>query len=814
MSRLPGGTVTFLFTDIEGSTRLLHELGAERYADELAEHRRVLREAFARHGGVEVDTQGDAFFVAFPTAPSALAAASEAQDALELPVRMGLHTGTPLLTEEGYVGPDVHRAARIAAAGHGRQVLVSASTQALLDPDGLRDLGEHRLKDLSAPERIWQLGEGEFPRLKTLYQTNLPVQGTPFVGRERELAELMELLEGNQLVTLTGPGGSGKTRLALQAAAELAEELADGIWFVSLAAISDAGLIEPTVAQVVGARDDLNDFLRGKNLLLLLDNLEQLLPEAAPVVAGLEARVLATSRERLNLSREQEYAVPALPVDEAVALFVQRAQQLRPSFEPDEQVAEIARRLDGLPLALELAAARVKVLTPQRILERLERSLDLLTTGARDAPERQWTLRATIEWSFELLEPREQHLFARLAVFAGSFEVEAAESICDSDLDGLQSLVEKSLLRQTDEGRLFMLETLREYAGERLAVLPESNEVRKRHALWFLSAAEKAEERFFGPDEAVWLDRLERDHDNFRSALAALDEAGMVEELQRLATALSYLWIAHGHWPEGYSWLVRALARPGGDPAMRAKALNACASVAMEAGAIVDVGPLAEESARLYEQLGDDLGVARSRTIEAWAREGAGEFDEAQRLHEEAIALTRPTGDAWRLLVALNNLGNLHLARGDFSEAAQVLEEALELSPAGRFPSSRGRILENLGFARLGQLDVGGAESSFMEALRLLEVSGTETRATDSLLGAAAVAAAQHRWERSAKLMGAVDAGLEAVMRRFMGNERRFYEATVATLQAQLGDRLVVLQHGGRALEPDAAIAYALSSLD
>jgi tetratricopeptide (TPR) repeat protein len=358
-----------------------------------------------------------------------------------------------------------------------------------------------------------------------------------------------------------------------------------------------------------------------------------------------------------------------------------------------------------------------------------------------------------------------------------------------------------------------MLETLREYAGERLVALPESDEVRRRHALWFLSVAEKAEERFFGPDEAVWLDRLERDHDNFRSALAALEEGGMVEELQRLTIALSYLWIAHGHWPEGYSWLERALARPGGDPATRAKALNACASLAMEAGAIVDVGPLAEESARLFEQLGDELGVARSRTIEAWAREGAGDFDEAQRLHEEA-ALTRPSGDARRLLIALNNLGNLHLARLDFAKAAQVLEEALELGPASRFPSSRGRILENLGFARLGLLDVGGAELCFLEAMRLLEVSGTETRATDSLLGAAAVAAAQHRWERSAKLMGAVDAGLEAVMRRFMGNERRFYEATIATLRAQLGDRLVVLQHDGRVLEPDAAIAYALSSLD
>jgi predicted ATPase/class 3 adenylate cyclase len=814
MRELPRGTVTFLFTDIEGSTRLLDEVGAERYADELAGHRRVLREAFARHGGVEVDTQGDAFFVAFPTAPGALAAASEAQDALELPVRMGLHTGTPLLTEEEYVGPDVHRAARIAAAGHGRQVLVSASTHALLEPSNtvLLDLGEHRLKDLSAPERIYQAGDGDFPPLKSLYRTNLPVQGMPFVGREQELADVTGLLQANRLVTLTGPGGSGKTRLALQAAAELAEEFPDGIWFVSLSALADPGLIESTVAQVVGAHEDLDDFLRGKNLLLLLDNLEQLLPGAAAVVAGLDAPVLATSRERMNLSREQEYAVPTLPVEEAVALFVQRARQLQPAFEPDEPVAEIARRLDGLPLALELAAARVKVLTPQRILERLERSLDLLTSGSLDAPERQRTLRAAIEWSFDLLEPSEQGLYAELAVFAGSFDVEAAESVCGANLDALQSLVEKSLLRQTEEGRLFMLETIRAHALERLAALPAADEVRRCHALWFLSLAEMADELVIGPDEAIWLERLERDHDNLRNALTWLDESGRVDELQRLATALSGLWIAHGHWVEGRAWLERSLARPGEDPATRAKALNASATFAMEAGSMADIAPLADESARLFEQVGDELGLARSLIIQAWAREGAGDFDEAQRLHEAAIALVRPTGDDWRLLVGLNNLGNLHLAREQFAEAAQVLEEGLELTAASRFPSSRARILENLGLARLGQLDVAGAESCFLEALSIFET--TQVMTTDALIGLAAVAAAENRWERSARLLGAVDAALEAVGRRLLGSEERTYEATVTAIAAPLGDRMPVLLAEGHALEPEAAVAYAVSGLD
>ena len=420
MRGLPQGTVTFLFSDIEGSTRLLHELG-ERYAEVLAEHRRVVREAVARHRGVEVDAQGDGFFVAFASAREALAAAREAQEGLrkgQVRLRVGLHTGEPSLTEEGYVGMDVHRAARVAAAGHGGQVLLSQTTRDLVDAD-VRDLGEHRLKDLSAPERLYQLGPGDFPPLKTLFQTNLPVQPSPLLGRERELGEIAAFIRGGtRLLTLTGAGGSGKTRLALHAAAELADDFADGVWFVSLAATTDSALVGPTIAQVVGAPADLSQFLRGRELLLVLDNLEQLLPDAAAAIAGLPVRVIATSRERLAVSVEQEYEVLPLPRDDAVALFVERAHRLAPAFEPDEHVAAIVRRVDGLPLAVELAAARVKVLTPAQIEERLGQSLDLLTGGARDAPERQRTLRATIAWSHELLEPNEKRLFARLSVFA------------------------------------------------------------------------------------------------------------------------------------------------------------------------------------------------------------------------------------------------------------------------------------------------------------------------------------------------------------------------------------------------------------
>jgi predicted ATPase/class 3 adenylate cyclase len=563
--QLPTGTVTFLFSDIEGSTRLLDDLGPEGYASVLAEHRRRMRRVFASHGGVEVDTQGDAFFVAFPAAPDALAAGAEAQRAMaDLPVRVriGLHSGQPLVTEEGYVGIDVHRAARVMSAGHGGQVLVSDATVEFLDADGLIDLGLHRLKDLTEPQRLWQLGGGEFPPLKTLYQTNLPVQPTPLVGREAELARVLELLEGARLVTLTGAGGSGKTRLALQAAAELTDQFRDGVWWISLAALRDPKLVAPTIAQTVGAKDGLADYLRGKTALLLVDNFEQVL-DAAAVISSLlaeaaDVRVLATSRERLGLAAEQEYPVPTLVPGEAVALFTARARQLTPGFAPSDAVVEICQRLDGLPLAIELAAARVKVLRPAEILERLDRSLLALTGGPRDAPERQRTLRATIEWSYNLLEEAERELFARMSVFAGSFDLDGVAAVCQADLDLVAALVEKSLLRRTEEGRFFMLETIREYAAERLETTGEADDLHRRHAAWVLALVERADLRIRGSDQASWLDRLEREMDNIRAALAwSLD--GLEPDIGlRLCATLGLFAFQRDYFAE-----VRQMARQG-----------------------------------------------------------------------------------------------------------------------------------------------------------------------------------------------------------------------------------------------------------
>ena len=534
---LPSGSVTLLFTDIEGSTRLLAELGAEAYEEALADHRRLLREAFARHGGVEVDTQGDAFFYAFPSAPEAIEAAGEGQQALSagpIRVRMGVHTGRPHVGREGYVGEDVHLAARIAAAGHGGQVLVSQATRALVD-GGLADLGEHRLKDLSEPVWIFQLGEERFPPLKTISNTNLPRPASSFVGREREVSDVVELLrDGARLVTLSGPGGSGKTRLAIESAAELVPEFRNGVFWIGLAALRDPALVAESVAQTLGAKDGLAEHIGERELLLLLDNFEQVV-EAAPELASLlescpNLRLLVTSRELLRVRGEVEYPVAPLAESEAVELFCARSR-----LEPSDDIAELCRRLDNLPLAVELAAARTSVLTPGQILERLAERLDLLK-GGRDAEARQRTLRATIEWSHDLLSPDEQRLFARLSVFAGGCTLEAAEAVCGAELDMLQSLVDKSLVRHAEE-RFWMLETIREFALERLEETGGAEVLRQRYSADFLELAKLAGPELLARSSSIWYDRIEAEHDNIRAVLGDAVEHGRTDVALRICGA-------------------------------------------------------------------------------------------------------------------------------------------------------------------------------------------------------------------------------------------------------------------------------------
>ena len=548
----PSGTVTLVFTDVEGSTQLLEELGTDAYREALGEHRRVVREAFRARRGYEVDYEGDAFFYAFASAESAVSAVGEAMVGLEagpIRIRVGIHTGEPALDPPKYVGMDVHRAARIMSAAHGGQVVLSPSTVSLLEPGTLEliDLGEHRLKDLSAPQRLYQFGNAEFPPLRTLYRTNLPIQPTPIIGRERELEEAGALVRTHRLVTLTGPGGSGKTRLALQVAAEAIEEFPDGVFWAPLQALRDPVLVERAIAASVGADNGVIEHVANKHVLILLDNFEHVV-EAAPAVSALLAgtpnsKVLVTSREPLHVESERRYPVEPLPEDDAAGLFVERASAVVPGFRPAAVVGEICRRLDGLPLAIELAAARVVLLDPDELLARLDRRLPLLTSRSRDAPARQKTLRATIQWSYELLEPEEQELFRRLAAFRGSFSLEAAEAVCATDLDTIESLVVKNLLRRWGSGRLGMLDTIREYAVELLDAAPDAGEMYRRHAEHFLSVAEDANLNAgtLRPG-GQRLDIGVAEQDNFRGALAwALRSESIALGLE-IATALEQLW--------------------------------------------------------------------------------------------------------------------------------------------------------------------------------------------------------------------------------------------------------------------------------
>ena len=817
MNRLPQGTVTFLFTDIEGSTRLLQKLGAA-YADVLAEHHRALREAFARHGGVEVDTQGDAFFVAFAKASDALAAAADARDALAggpIRVRMGVHTGEPTMTEEGYVGLDIHRAARIAAAGHGGQILISQATRDLAGADRLRDLGFHRLKDLTAPERLYQLGEDDFPPLKSIDQTNLPVQPTPFVGRDRELDEVLALLEAHRIVTLTGAGGSGKTRLALQAAAESVERYGDGVWFVSLAAVRDPQLIESTIAQTVGGPDDLHEFLAGKRTLLVLDNLEQLLPEAAEIVGRLNARVLATSRSRLNVSAEQEYPVPTLPLNDAVALFTQRARQLEPRFEPDDAVTEIARTVDGLPLALELAAGRVKVLTPAQILQRLGRSLDLLSSGAADAPARQRTLRATVEWSHELLAPEEQDLFARLAVFAGSFDLDAAEQVCSADLDVLQSLVDKSLLRRTEEGRFFFLATIREYAVEKLTQLADVDALRRRHDDYYLDIAEELDalEQPSGAREVSRPSqkRYELELANFRAALSGFARDDRSDEFLRLGPALWRFWFTRTYYRDALGWLDKAPLHDESVPAStRAAAFAAAGSIAFYVFDDVDrADALWREGNALTGETDDprERALERHRTGSVtWRR---GDVAKAVEIHAEAARLFEQAGDQRSRLTELHFVGEAKRDLGEYEEARRLLEETLALARSLGSMRQEVSTAHSLGDLHLDLAETDAALRRYGESLDLAVASGEPRTQVYCLAGIACALMQMGAAADGARLWGVAEDQERSFGFRMLRNERVRYEQWAAKARERLGDQYDAEYDKGAGLTLEEAVAEA-----
>ena len=829
MRELPSGTVTFLFTDIEGSTRLLHELG-DRYAEVLAEHRRVLRDAFERHGGVEVDTQGDAFFVAFQRAGDAAACAADAEAALAegpVRVRMGIHTGEPAVTGEGYVGIDVHRAARIAGAGHGGQVLVSQTTRELLGPDApLRDLGEHRLKDLSAPQRLFQLGEGDFPPVRTLVRTNLPIQQSPLLGRARELEEVGALLRAHRLVTLTGPGGSGKTRLALQVGAEAVEEFPDGVFWVPLQALRDPALVEPAIAASVEAGDGLIDHIGDKRLLLLLDNFEQVV-EAAPTVSRLQAgtpnaKVLVTSREPLQIESERRYPVEPLPDDDATALFNERAKAVAPAFRPTASVTEICRRLDGLPLAIELAAARVALLDVDELLARLEQRLPLLTSQSRDAPARQRTLRATIEWSYELLDPEEQQLLRRLAVFRGSFSLAAAEEVCETNLGLIESLVVKSLVRRWESGRLGLLDTIREYAVDRLEESGEGNRVRRRHAGYFLAVLRDANlnagmldvRRPLRHDVAV------AEQDNVRGAIAWALDAGAVDLGLQIATAADWFWVTEAQ-EEGRRWFARLFAAAGADavdPRLRAYALLACAAATYLSGrpdAVTSSASLLEESYALFDRLGDEHGRAlllHRLGIGAMRR---GELARARELVEESLSLhaqkAEPMSRAFRVAEMTGTLGGIARDAGDLDSAYALIAESAAGARETGVHWWEGGMLAELAALELewGQLDEaeGHARESLAIAARLRDRPGCVFGV--GLL--ARIVAERGHAERSGRLWGAIEGAHAGAP---LGGWERHREASAAQVLECAGPEFDRGLAAGRELSLDEAVELALASVD
>jgi predicted ATPase len=808
-SDLPSGTVTFLFTDVEGSTKLLHELGAKAYDDALIEHRRALREAFTRHGGVEVDTQGDAFFYAFPSADGALLAAGEGQAALAdgpIVVRMGLHTGTPHLGQEGYVGDDVHLGARIAATSHGGQVVVSAATAELVELE-LTDLGEHRLKDIPQAVPIYQLGDGYFPPLKTISNTNLPRPASSFVGRERETEEVVALLRDSaRLVTLSGPGGSGKTRLSIEAASELVPEFKAGVFWVGLATLRDPALVTETIAQTLGAKDGLAEHIGDREMLLLLDNLEQVIDSASELGSLLEAcpnlKLLVTSRELLRIRGEVEYAVPPLSETEAVSLFCERSQ-----LEPDETIAELCRRLDNLPLAVELAAARTSVLTPDQILERLSQRLDLLK-GGRDVEARHLTLRATIEWSYELLTEDEQRLFACLSVFAGGCTLEAAEEVADADLDTLQSLVEKSLLRFSN-GRYWLLETIREFAAGQVTTHAET--VRRRHAEWYCDLVLRVDAELRGDHDDVLLDRMAAEHDNLRAQLAWCVDHDPILGL-RTAIGMERFWWIRGHLPEERRWLADLLRRRDlVTPALVAGGLAEDAWAAVEQGGWRDAVSSGEDALRIARDIDDDDAAYKALSALAEAYGGGGRYSDAEDAYESARALARESGNRYREGATAHNQGQLAQRRGDLRRARTLTEEALAIArEVGTQEGIAGSLLA------LGS--VLREEGSFVESLATLRIAleevtrlGFPVKSALILLETAAVFSQTGELERGALLLGAAESVFDetGVEIDELGGHLMI-DLTVA-----LGEPVFEsLRSEGREMALEEAVELALSSID
>ncbi|HKY55314.1 MAG TPA: AAA family ATPase, partial [Anaerolineales bacterium] len=879
----------------------------------LAEHDSILKQAIESNHGHLIKTTGDGVHAVFPTAIDAVQAALAAQQKLQTPLshlyiktRMGLHTGEAALRANDYYGQALNRTARIMSIGYGGQVLLSSVTADLVRehlPKGvsLYDLGEHRLKDLVRPERVYQLTDpslpSEFPPIRSLdsFPHNLPVQLTSFIGRERELAEAKQRLEGARLLTLIGPGGTGKTRLSLQLANDLLSSFKDGVWLIELAPVAESTLVLHTIATVFGVREQpgmpiaelLLNYMRDKQLLLILDNCEHLVETCAQLADQFlhnspNLKILASSREALGIDGETVYRVPSLSLPdetkvtpgqlmehESIQLFVDRASAVNPNFNLTEKnasaVAQICHRLDGIPLAIELAAARARVFSPEQIASRLDDRFKLLTGGSRTALPRQQTLRALIDWSYDMLSGEEQTLLRRLSVFAGGWSFEAAEALCDdlNVLDLLTQLINKSLVvvEQGDEARYRLLETIRQYARDKLLESGEGEEVRNKHLEYFVELAETAEPELQGFESLRWLTKLNTEYDNIRAAL----EWGMAKNLDaslRIIGALPYFWGMQGNSAEGSRWATEVLkksppiqndeldARPS---TIRANALVALSILATDLGDNETVCSAAAEAVSLARTLGDPRILSLALANLASGKVSLGSADEAYALGQESLAIARANSDKAVLAYALVTMGLVAaIAKPDFEEALAYSEEAIALAEEGGFRWGGGMTIFGLGFMARSLGDYDEARSRFESCLPIFLELGDKHRINmiKSELGHieretgryeqaipiyretilewqrlghraaiahqlecfAFVAKAQEQPERAAKLFGAAEALREKINIAMTPQERIEYEREIADLRAGMDEKAFASQWAaGRSMSMEQAITLVIT---
>lgn len=866
---LPTGTVTFLFTDIEGSTRLMQELG-DKYVEAQVAHHAILREAFHSGNGRELRTEGDSFFCVFESAIDGCRSAASAQREFyrrEWPggkpvrVRIGMHTGEAPLVGEEYIGLDVHHAARVAASAHGGQIVISEATRGLVEgslPDGLsvRDLGMHRLKDLSRPERLFQLvidgAPDEFPPLRTLESTpnNLPTQLTSFVGRQQDVEEARRLLQRTRVLTLTGPGGIGKTRLSLQVAAELVTAFPGGVFFVPLSAVRDPQLIASAIAQSVGIpvsgnrapEEVVNEYLKDRKLLLVLDNFEQLLPDGAQLVSRLvqsspDVKIIVSSRAALKVYGEQELAVEplrtpdlrslpslaALSQFEAVKLFIERAVAVKHDFQVTNEnapaIAGICERVDGLPLAIELAAARIKLFSPQALLTRLETSLTVLGSGSRDLPSRQQTLKGAIAWSYDTLDDAHKRLFRRFSVFARGGSLEQAEAVCGPGLDidvltGLDELADQSLLRRLpdyDEPRLLMLQVINEYASEMLEASGESEDMRSRHAAAFLALAELAAPMLFGAEQKKWLDRLELDHDNFRSAFDWSIAHGDAERAVALGAAFWRFWHMRGALREGRSRLDAILALPGArDAANRGACLEAAGGVAYWQGDMAGAERYYREALEIARSAGEPRGVANALYNASFPLLVTDrDVRQGREMLEEALPIFRSLGDERGNAQVLWALGQSYFRMNDNPAAVAVLDEAINLFVrlGDRFGLGWAHYVRGALAFRMKEPAV--AKRHHSEAMRIFADADDVSGVVLVLAGLAGVARLEGVMLRAARLAGASE-GLAAKSGAGLGVVVSGEQGWLPTEPLSAEEESA--RQEGRAMTLQQAIDYALSA--